>query len=209
MTQYKDKNAYIFPLKGVWIACNNYDTFDHRLCWSQEFAIDFIQTNADGKMFSTPKPASADYPCYRKEILAIADGEVVDCCNEMPENPAGLGSRLPKEEWNALMAKHGFVAGVAGNYVILKHAGGEYSFYAHFVTGTVTVKKGDSVKQGQLLGLVGNSGNSDAPHLHFHLMDGPSILTGRGLPCQFTNLKDVTGEPLPFITENNSIVHTE
>ena len=77
------------------------------------------------------------------------------------------------------------------------------------IPGTLTVKRGDLVKQGQVIGLVGNSGNSDAPHLHFHLMNGPSVLSARGLPCRFSNLKNIEGESLLFIEENNSIVHAE
>lgn len=38
---------------------------------------------------------------------------------------------------------------------------------------------------GQVLGLLGNSGNSDAPHLHFHVMNGPSPLGSQGLPYVF------------------------
>jgi murein DD-endopeptidase MepM/ murein hydrolase activator NlpD len=71
------------------------------------------------------------------------------------------------------------------------------------------VKKGDKVKQGQILGEVGNSGNSGGPHLHFQLMDGPSILTGRGLPCHFTNVRDFFGERVDFIEHNGLIVHTD
>jgi murein DD-endopeptidase MepM/ murein hydrolase activator NlpD len=44
------------------------------------------------------------------------------------------------------------------------------------------VRAGDRVERGQVLGLVGNTGNSDAPHLHFHVMDGPSPLDSNGLP---------------------------
>jgi murein DD-endopeptidase MepM/ murein hydrolase activator NlpD len=48
--------------------------------------------------------------------------------------------------------------------------------------GSIRVKPGERVRAGQLLGLVGNSGNSTAPHLHFHVSDRPSILEGEGLP---------------------------
>lgn len=44
------------------------------------------------------------------------------------------------------------------------------------------VKAGDRVQRGQVLGLVGSSGNSSEPHLHFHVMDGPSALASNGLP---------------------------
>jgi len=49
------------------------------------------------------------------------------------------------------------------------------------------MKVGDKVMTGQVLGLLGNSGNTDTPHLHFHVMDGPSPLVSNGLPYVFTS----------------------
>ena len=64
---------------------------------------------------------------------------------------------------------------------------GRFAFYAHLQPGSVRVKVGDTVKTGQVLGLLGNSGNSDAPHLHFHIMDGPRPLSSNGLPYRFSS----------------------
>ncbi len=61
--------------------------------------------------------------------------------------------------------------------------------------GSVRVKVGDKVKPGQVLGLLGNSGNTDTPHLHFHVMDGPSPLVANGLPYVFTNFPAKAGSP--------------
>jgi murein DD-endopeptidase MepM/ murein hydrolase activator NlpD len=60
-----------------------------------------------------------------------------------------------------------------------------YAFYAHIIPGTITVKVGDQVKKGQVLGRLGNSGNSDAPHLHFHLGDANAPLGSEGIPWVF------------------------
>jgi len=208
--QYENKNRYIFPLKGTWLVVNNYDNIHiHRRCHSEEFAIDLIKLTNDFTIVPEKNCDNKDYPDYGKEIYAVADGKVVDCFNEFPENPPGFRSRLPKEKWNKFKEKYGFVASVAGNYVILQHPGDEYSFYAHMIPGSLTVKKGNFVKQGQVIGLLGNSGNSDAPHLHFHLMNGPSILSARGLPCHFSNIRDIANERMSFIEENNSIVNAE
>ena len=56
------------------------------------------------------------------------------------------------------------------------------ALYAHLQPRSLKVRSGDRVRRGQVLGLVGNSGNSVAPHLHFHVMDGPSPLDSNGLP---------------------------
>jgi len=208
--QYKNKNRYIFPLKGAWLVANNYDNiYFHRQDHSQEFAIDLIQLTDDFKLFPKENTKNRDYPSYGKEVYAVADGKVVDCFNKFPENPPGFGSRLPKEEWDRLKEEYGFVPWGFGNYVIIEHAGNEYSLYAHMIPESLTVENGNSVRQGEVIGLVGNSGNSDAPHLHFHLMNGPSILSARGLPCHFSNIRDIANERLSFIEENNSIVITE
>ncbi|MBU7028765.1 MAG: M23 family metallopeptidase [Theionarchaea archaeon] len=208
--QYKNKNKYIFPLNGAWLVSDNYDSiYTHRRPQFEEFAMDLVQLTDDFSFVPHPDSANEDYACYGKEVYAIADGEVVDCLDELPENPGGFNSRLPEEQWDALINQYGWVAGMAGNYVVLKHAGDEYSFYAHLIPHSLTVKEGDFVNLGQVIGLLGNSGNSDAPHLHFHLMDGPDILSARGLPCTFTNLKDIMGEPVTFIQDNRSIVHAD
>ena len=74
---------------------------------------------------------------------------------------------------------------VGGNHVILELAPGVYAFYAHLQPGSIRVKLGDTVNRGDPVGLLGNSGNSTAPHLHFHLTDGNSLLGAEGIPFEF------------------------
>jgi murein DD-endopeptidase MepM/ murein hydrolase activator NlpD len=74
---------------------------------------------------------------------------------------------------------------VGGNHVIIDLGKGRYAFYAHLQPGRIPVKVGDKVKRGQVIGYVGNSGNSTEPHLHFHISDGNSPLGSDGLPYLF------------------------
>jgi murein DD-endopeptidase MepM/ murein hydrolase activator NlpD len=60
-----------------------------------------------------------------------------------------------------------------GNHVIVDIGGGRYAFYAHLKPHSITVQEGDHVRRGQVLAQLGNSGNTTAPHLHFHMMDAP------------------------------------
>lgn len=208
ITQYKRKNRYIFPLEGVWVVAGNWDDpYNHRTHHSQEFAFDLIQLDDDLQFVQTREKPNEEYPCYGQNILAIADGEVVESLDGSPENPRSV-VLLPKEQRIRLLQEQGFLSLANGNFIVLKHRGGEFSFYGHMSAG-LHVKKGDKVKQGQILGKVGNSGHSTGPHLHFHLMDGPNILTARGLPCYFTNVRDLFGESVEFIEHDGMIVHID
>jgi murein DD-endopeptidase MepM/ murein hydrolase activator NlpD len=73
--------------------------------------------------------------------------------------------------------------------VILDLGQGRYAFYAHLQPGSLRVKLNDKVRRGQVLGLVGNSGNSTEPHLHFHVCDGNSPLASNGLPYVITEFQ--------------------
>jgi murein DD-endopeptidase MepM/ murein hydrolase activator NlpD len=75
-----------------------------------------------------------------------------------------------------------------GNYVVIDMGRGRYAFYAHMQPGSLRVKRGDRVKPGDVLGRLGNTGNTDAAHLHFHVMDSPSPLRSNGLPFTFTRM---------------------
>jgi hypothetical protein len=204
LIQYKNKNQYIFPLKGCLSTCGNYNSLvEHRQHYSMEFAFDMAQYNSEQKLCYKENMTEEDYIVFGKDILAIADGEVVDCYHSFTVTTSW--------DWNErkpYIDKYGLPA-QCGNYIVLKHAGGEYSFYGHLATNSLTIKKGDKVAQGQVIGKVGHTGMSSCPHLHFQLMDGPDFFYAKGLPCHFTNIKDVCGNKLNFIQEDNIIVHAE
>lgn len=203
LINYVNKNKYIFPLEGSISTCGNYNSLlDHRQHYSMEFAIDMAQYNIDQKLAFKENMKNEDYTVFGKDILAVADGEVIDCYHAIPITTSWVwAERLPYFEQYGLAAQF-------GNYVILQHANGESSFYGHMALDSLTVKKGDLVKQGQTIGKVGHTGLSNCPHLHFQLMDKPDLLKGRGLPCSFSNIEDVTEDPIDRIMDDNIIVHT-
>jgi murein DD-endopeptidase MepM/ murein hydrolase activator NlpD len=104
--------------------------------------------------------------------IAVADGIVAAVKDSIPENIPGPASRAVPITLET----------VGGNFVILDIGQGRYAFYAHLRPGSLRVRVGDRVRTGQVLGLVGNSGNSTEPHLHFHVMDGISPLGSEGIP---------------------------
>jgi hypothetical protein len=140
---------------------------------AQRFAVDWEQLDASNRVFAGDRADPRSYPIYGEEVLAVADGTVVDSRNDLPDQvPGALPEGLPIDEAD-------------GNFVVQEIAGGVFVLYAHMQPGTVTVGPGDEVRKGDVIGIVGNSGNSSAPHLHLHVMDGPSPLVSNGLPYVF------------------------
>ncbi|ANI37484.1 peptidase M23 [Mycolicibacterium vaccae 95051] len=173
------------PLAGPnWLDANSCcDMTAHRTAlnpingeiWAAErFGIDYLQLGPDGRLFTGARDNVESYPFYGSEILAVGDGPVVDVQDGLPEQIPGVTpTGLALNEYG-------------GNYVVQDLGGGNYAFYAHMQTGSVKVKAGEQLTARQVIGSLGNSGNSDAPHLHFHVMDSPHPLRANGLPFVFT-----------------------
>jgi Peptidase family M23 len=175
------------PLKGSrWVAgggcCSPYSyhrgatlAINGGIRVAERFAIDFVQLNDQNMLNSGPQDQLSSYAFFGDEIYSVANGTVVEIGDGLPEQVPG---KLP-EGATIQMA--------AGNHVVVDIGEGRFAFYAHMQPGSLKVKVGDRVITGQVLGLLGNSGNTDAPHLHFHVMDGPSPLVSNGLPYVFTS----------------------
>lgn len=208
VVNYKTQNNYIFPVKGGgWQVNGNYDCLGaHRIPApaSMEFAIDLGLLNSESKYEWNDSMRNEDALCYGQEIIAIGDGEVVDCYNTADWR--AFPSNDPESDWVRIGKEFGQVPLHCGNYVVIRHDHDEYSLYGHMIQHSVTVKKSVHVKQGDVLGKLGNVGFSGAPHLHFHLMDNPELFKANGIPCYFTNIIDMAGRPLSLIQEEYTIV---
>ncbi len=146
--------------------------------WAAErFAIDYVQLGPDGRLFTGDEARLDSYPYVGTDVVAVGEGPVVSVVDGLPEQVPGTApTDLPLEEYG-------------GNHVVQDLGGGNYAFYAHLQTGSVQVQPGDQLSTGQVLGALGNSGNSDAPHLHFHVMSTPDPLRSNGLPFVFTDFR--------------------
>lgn len=145
---------------------------------AQRYAIDFVQLNSADTLFTGPIDQLAGYGYFGAPIRSVSGGRVVRVRDGEPEQVPGA---LPVGQT---------VNTADGNYVVIRIDGGHYAFYAHMQPGSLRVKVGDRVRAGQVLGLLGNTGNTDGPHLHFHIMDGPSPLQSNGVPFVFTRFRN-------------------
>ena len=164
--------ALAMPVRGKWLvawAGDNPEHNAHHTNKEQRRAADLVIA-IDGKNFKGDGKKNEDFYAYGKEVLAMADGTVVTVVDGVPENVPGSVDL--------------FFA--PGNMIVLEHAGPTYSVIAHLMPGKMRVKPGAKVKQGAVLGLVGNSGNTVEPHLHVHMQDAPALERAWGVNPVFT-----------------------
>ncbi|MGI9074303.1 MAG: M23 family metallopeptidase [Bryobacteraceae bacterium] len=143
-----------------------------RIYFAQRFAIDWMRLDEAGRLVHGDPSDVNNYSSYGADVTAVADGTVVETLNTLDDQTPG---KLPD-------AKAITLANVDGNHIILDLGNGVFAFYAHLQKNSVRIAPGHKVKRGQVLGKLGNTGNTSAPHLHFQLMDGPSALGSNGIP---------------------------
>lgn len=146
------------PVIGEWTVSQAYDgEHTHKGEWAH--AIDLIMLGNDGRQFRGDGLVLRDYFCYEKPVVAPADGNVADVTDGIPDNP--VGDNNIQKNW--------------GNSVVIKHDEHLFSQVSHLKPGSIRVKKGETIKKGDIIGLCGNSGRSPYPHLHFQLQKTPHI----------------------------------
>ncbi len=148
----------------------------------QRYGYDFVPVNDDGEMFRENYEDNADWFGFGKPVMAVADGRVADFFDGMPDN----------RKFNEMdIATREMV--VFGNYVIINHNNGEYSCFAHLKQGSIDLRQGQPVHQGQVIGSIGASGSSLFPHLHYELRNGPGAKEVEGLPSYFHQFRQILG----------------
>lgn len=185
------------PVTGRWTALNSpadkvpsHGTHGY----GQTYAIDIVADPETGEGEPPARPAfrwlwpffrrNRAFPAFGAPLLAVADAMVVQASDGQRDHlsrnslPALAYLMLIEGNVRSILGVHR----VIGNHVILDLGEGTFAVYAHVQRGSLQVKAGDTVRAGQRLGRVGNSGNTTEPHLHFHLMDGPDLDNARGVP---------------------------
>lgn len=180
---YTQATNLIFPFRGNGIITQaGAATGGHRN-GSGQFAVDAMGLSENyAVQRSTAFAVNTDLFGFGREIVAPGAGVVVIARGDRPDQP------VPGESNADLHVPEFRGAGDPGNHVVIDHGNGEFSLVAHLMAGSLAVREGEHVAQGQRLGALGNSGDSFAPHVHHQLQDGAAWPTASGLPCRYTNI---------------------
>lgn len=181
------------PLRVVW-GGDSIKTNQHAAVPDQRWAYDLLV-----EPYFSGSPDLEDYGCYGIPVLAPIDGTVISAHDGEPDETPGVAS-------NNLEAP-------TGNHVMIRiEETGTYLVIAHLKNGSVAVKTGDAVTEGQQIGECGNSGNTSEPHIHIHHQrQDPTIYPlnfAEGLPLYF---RDHDGQPMPVggvLIEGESVTAT-
>ena len=206
---YETKTALVLPVKGrvlVWDG-HDYNSHHRRVDYTdpvllqrrgqttnfQRYGYDFVLVNEQGVMYRGGPKDREDwylgrandndvYLAFGQPVYAAGAGRVADAHDGEPDD-----RRVNQAE----LAKTGTAIG--GNYVVIDHLNGEYSWFGHLKHGSVKVRPGQLVKQGEVIGQIGASGDSLFPHLHYELRTGPGIRGVEGLPSYFGGFRRALG----------------
>lgn len=194
---YQQEIPYRLPMRGTWSVWQGGITEETSRAWqlpSQRYSYTFYKKDEAGKTFSGDGTQLDDYYAWTQPVLAAADGTVIRMINDIRDYP------VPGEtDWQSGDSR--------GGYLMIRHGDKEYSVFAHLKRGSITVKKGDTVRQGQPIGLCGNSGFSTQPHFHFHVQQHSSFYLGVGLPIQFYGIEiDGTPTDRAYISQDQSTI---
>jgi Peptidase family M23 len=185
---------------GIWVAaegCCDENTHHRRGLLvvdgnevvPQRFAIDWIKLDRRHRAWVGDPARLSSYFNYGQPLIAVADGTVVVARDGRPDQPPPNNPTPPSLEE------------LPGNHVVLRIGPGIYVLYAHLVPGSARVRVGQRVRRGQLLGRLGNSGNSATPHLHLQVQITRSFLSD-GLPFVFDRFQLIGQITEPVSDEN-------
>jgi hypothetical protein len=197
-TAYAGKTNLVLPLHGRIYVFDGHDFYSHHRRQdvfrrghfqpnSVRYAYDLMAMDAEGNLYRGDRFKKENWLSYGMPVFAPAAGIVVDAASDIPDNT------YREEHVVYTELPEGVDPVGLGNHVTIDHGNGEFSILVHMKPGSVAVKKGDGVSQGQQIGAIGFSGDTFLPHLHYMIMDGTDERTSRGLPSYFSGFRRVLG----------------
>ncbi len=184
------------PVKGSnWVFINQSTLGYHfntmffvggKIGTGERYAFDNLQVDEKGESFSGDPKVNESYYNYKDTLYAVADGTVKLLVDGHPENN-GNAHNITFITANDL----------AGNYLVLDMGNGRYAFYCHCVPGSFMTQVGKVVHEGDPIALLGNSGNSDCPHLHFQITDSEELFMTNGQPFVLKKYTKTAEFPTP------------
>ncbi|WP_420128947.1 murein hydrolase activator EnvC family protein [Longimicrobium sp.] len=189
---YQPRTPLAMPVHGRVLVWDGHDFYSHHRRWDfahpvlrencitsnpGRYSYDFVPLGADDSLHTGDGTSHAQWHGWGAEVRAPAAGRVIAATGAEPDNGEFDISALCANELV-----------MYGNYVVIDHGGGEMSVLAHLRQGSVTVRPGDDVRQGQAVARVGSSGSSLFPHLHYQLVTGVEH-GAEGLPSYFPGIR--------------------
>jgi len=175
----RNSTKMILPFNGEWFVfwggtdvAKNY----HVAYENQKYAYDIVKVKNGSSYEGDPKN-NENYYAFGEDIIAPCKAEVVQVITGVHDNIPG--------EFNPEQ--------LTGNTVVLKTEKEEFILFAHLKQGSVAVKEGQKVAQGERLGQCGNSGNTSEPHLHLSLQNVADMAIASGGKMYFDTIS-VNGE---------------
>jgi Peptidase family M23 len=182
---YGQKTSLVYPFKGKGVITQAGVTNGGHKNRSGQFALDGVGLGEGYCVYVSGKGRKhEDYAGWGRALIAPADGTVVSARVDRPDQPD------PEKSDPKFYAPEYPRGGDPGNHLVIDHGNGEFSMIAHFQAGSIAVKVGDPVRQGQALGKLGSSGDTQTPHCHYQLQSGPDWEWADGLPCAFANVEE-------------------
>lgn len=204
---YEQKTELILPLAGTCLVTDGHDFLSHHrrnfplthsliqqigiTANNSRFAYDFVTVNKKLQMFKKAPRKNEDFFGWGKPVHCPGDGKIASMASDVPDNPFHEPPLFDMEahvkDPDTAMKKH------LGNYTIIDHGNGEFSILAHMQKDSVQAKTGDKVVKGELIGRIGNSGDSSSPHIHYQFQNGRDLRTSEGLPSKFQRFDLIIG----------------
>lgn len=205
---YRTRTNLILPVRGRLLIWDGHDLQSHHRRFDytaahfkkrgsdtnyQRYGYDFVLVDERGSMYRGPEKRfddwyrgpiddNSDYLGFGADVLAAGAGTVAALHDGEPDN-----RRFDEAELETRETAYG------GNYIVIDHGNGEYSWFGHLQQGSIRVKLGQRVEQGQPIARMGASGDSLFPHLHYELRSGTGARGVEGLPSEFTDFRRLLG----------------